>query len=118
MTIDEMKEIYQETRKANVEDIAAPFGLGCSKRRPRHKSNNVIDARWVITWKRVGRNVGVKCRFIVRGFKDNCQDLDVFAGAVSSSGQRFDNAVAAGNFDFILVSFDVSQVCAKGLTFK
>ena len=52
------------------------------------------------------------------GFKDKFQDLDTYAGTTSRSGQRIANAVAAGNKDFILFSFDVSQAFAKGLTFE
>ena len=40
------------------------------KRYPRAKAHNIIDARWVITWKRIEGNVGVKCRLAVRGVKD------------------------------------------------
>ena len=63
-------------------------------------------------------NVGVKCRFIVRGFKDKYQDFDTYAGTTSRSGQRIVNAVVAENEDFILFSFDVSQAFANGLAFE
>ena len=66
----------------------------------------------------IGGNVGVECRLTVRGFKDEFQDLDAYAGTTSRSGQRLVNAVAAENEYFILSSLDVSQAFAKGLTFK
>ena len=55
-------------------------------------------------------NVGVKCTLVVRGIKGEFQDSDTYAGTTSRSGQRFANAVAAGNQEFILSSCDVSQV--------
>ena len=63
-------------------------------------------------------NVGIKCRLIVRGFKDRFQVFDIYAGATSRSGQRLVNAVAVGSPGFILSSFDVSQAFAKGMTFE
>ena len=46
------------------------------------------------------------------------QDLDTYAGTTSRSGQRFANAVAVGNLQFILFSFDVGQAFAKGMAFE
>ena len=59
-------------------------------------------------------NVGVKCRFIVRGFRGQFQDFHIYVGASSRSGQRLVNAVVFENGDFILFSFYVSQAFAKG----
>lgn len=118
MTTDEIKEHYQKVRKAKIKQIAGSYDLGCSKRWPGHRSNSIIDARWVVTWKIVEVNVGVKCGFTVRGFNDKLQDLDTYAGAISRSGQRFVNAVAVGNPDFILFSLDVGQAFAKSMTFE
>ena len=66
---EEIYENYAEVRKAKVKGMAGPFGLECFKRWRTHKSDNIIDARWVVTWKMVEGNVGVKCRFAVRGFQ-------------------------------------------------
>ena len=113
IAIYEIKANYQEVRKAKVKAIAGLYGLGCFKRYFRQSSNNIIDARWATTWKMIEGNVRVNCSFAVRGFTDTFQDLDVYAGATSWSGQRFANAVAAGNPDFIILSLDVSQVFAQ-----
>lgn len=118
MTIDELKENYVEVRNAKVKEIPGPFDLGCFKRWPRYRSKNFIDVRWVIAWKVIEDNVGVKCRLIVRGFNDKLQDLDTCAGTTSRSGQRLVNVVVAENPGFILFTFDVSQVFAKGMTFE
>lgn len=42
----------------------------------------------------------------------------MYAGTISTSGQRCVNAVAAEIKDFILFRLDVSQVCANGLAFQ
>ena len=80
--------------------------------------HDIIDARWVIIWKVIDGNVGVKCRLTVRGIKNEFQDLDTYAGTTSRSGRRFVNAVAAGNENFILFSFDLTKAFAKGLAVK
>ena len=113
MAREEIAESWEEVFAAKVKEIAWLYELGCFKQWPRWRSDNTIDARWVITWKMVEGNVGIKCRFIVRGFKDKCQDLDIYAGTTSRSGQRLVNAVSAEEPGFILFSFDLSQVFAK-----
>ena len=118
MTREEINENWKDVSVAKVKEIAGLYDLGCFKRWPRHKSDNIIDARWVITWNVIEGNVGIKCRLIVRGFKDKFQDLDIYAGSIPRSGQRLVNAVAAENPEFILFSFDVSQAFAKGMTFE
>lgn len=63
-------------------------------------------------------NVGINCRLAVRGFKDQFQDSDTYAGATRRAGQRLVDAAAADNFDFILFCFDVSKSFAKGMAFE
>lgn len=97
MTTDEIMANYQEVRKANVTEINGLFELGCFQRWPRSRSHKMIDG-----------NLGANCMLTVRGFKDEFQDLDAYAGTTGRSGQRLVNAVAAENPDFILFSLDVS----------
>ena len=118
MTKEEILDNWKDVSKAKVKEIIGLYDLECFKRWPRHKSNNIIDARWVFTWKMIDGAVGVKCRLIVRGFEDRFQDLDTYAGATSGSAQRLVNAVAAGHKEFLLFRFDVSQAFAKELTFE
>ena len=106
---DEIQDIHQEVRNAKVKEVAGPFHLGCFKRWPGIRKNNIIDARWVATWKSIEGNVGVECGFAVRGSKVKFQDLDIYAGTISRSGRRSANAVAAGHPEFILFSLDVGQ---------
>ena len=114
MTKEEIAIIWEDVEAAKIKDINGLYDLGCFQRHPRAKSHNIIDARWVITWKMIECNVGAKCRFTARGCKGKFQDFDIYAGAISRSGQRLVNALAADNEDFILFSFDVGQASAKG----
>lgn len=114
MAKDEIQEEWQSFSKAKAKDIAWLYDLGCFKRWPRHKSNDIIDARWVITRRVIEGNVGAKRRLTVRGFNDKFQDLVTYAGATSRSGQRLVNAAAAENKDFALFSVDVIGHSQKG----
>ena len=118
MAKEEIQQNWQDFKQAKVKEINGLYDSGCSQRHPRHKSHDIIDARWVVIWKMIEGNVGVNCRFALRGFKYKFQDLDNYAGTSCRSSQRFVNDVAAENEDFILFSFDVGQACAKGLTFE
>ena len=100
MTIEEINDNWQEVSKATVKEISGLYDLGCFKRYPRHKSHNIIDDRWVITWNMTDGSVGIKCRSAVQGFKGKFQDLDIYAGATSTSGLVI--AVAAENPDFVI----------------
>ena len=88
MTKDEMVANLQDVNTTKAKEINGVFVLGCFQRYLRAKAHDIIDARWVITWKMIEGSVGVKCRLIVRGFKDRFQDLDAYAGTTSKSGQR------------------------------
>lgn len=110
----EIQENHQEVRKVKVREFNGLYGFGCSKRRPRNKSHNAIDARWGATCKMIGGNVGAKCRLTVRCFNDKFQDLYTYVWTISRSGKRVANAIAAEHQDVVLFSFDVSQVFANG----
>ena len=84
---------------------------------PRHL--NVIDARWVLRWKRGpdGKRV-IKARLTVRGFKDlQAAEVSTFAGTTTRWGQRLVCSLVA-NHGWDLFSADVGAAFLKGLTFK
>ena len=118
MAKEEIVADWQDVSTAEVKGTKGFFALGCFQRCVRDTAHNIIDARWVVHPKMIGGNVGVKCGLTVRGFKDQFPDLDTDAGTTSRSDQRIVNAVASGNDDFILFSFDVGQAFAKGMTFE
>ena len=118
LTNEEIKANSFPIGEAKLKEIKGLFELGCFKRVPRASCRNIIDARWVITWKLIDGVVAIKCRLTARGFKDKMQELETYAGTTSRYGQRIVNAIAAEHEDFVLFSFDVSQAFAKGMTFK
>ena len=98
--------------------------LDCFERCPRRNARNIVDTRWVITWKNkidpitLKAKVVVKCRIAVRGFKDRCVELETYAGTATRNGQRIVNSIVAQQEDFVLFSFDISKAFAKGMTFE
>ena len=118
MIREEIAENWVDVSKAKVKEMVGVYELGCFKRWPRYRSNSIIDASWVTTWKMIGGNVGDICRLTVRDFKDQFQDLDAYVGTTGRSGQRLVNAVSVENPELILFGFDVSQAFAKGFAFE
>ena len=106
-----------EIRTCKYAEILAVFDLDCFKRMPRRLARNLVDTRWVITWKIKDGKLIIKCRITMRGFKDRCTDLETYAGTASRAGQRMVNSACAQHDDFVLFSFDVSAAFAKGMTF-
>ena len=77
----------------------------------------MIDARWVLKWKKVDDQSLIHARLVVRCFKDlQATELSTFAGATSRWGQRFVNIIAVHK-GWKLFSADVSQAFLRGLTF-
>ena len=118
LTREEILANPEPINAGKLKEIQGLFDLGCFVRCPRAQCKNIIDARWVTTWKMVDGILSIKCRLTARGFKDKMQELETYAGTTSRSGQRLVNLVAAQEEDFVLFSFDVSQAFAKGMTFK
>ena len=114
---DKVKHIT-EIRTCKYAEILALHDLGCFRRMLRSQSRNMVDTRWVITWKIKDGKLVIKCRITMRGFKDRCTDLETYAGTASRAGQRMVNSVCAQHEDFVLFSFDVSAAFAKGMTFE
>ena len=101
MATHEVKEDWRDVNTAKNKQVIGLYDSGCFKRRPRNTSYSIICARWVTICKLIEGNVVVKCRLVVRGFKDKLQDLDTYAGATSRPGKRLANAVAVENPEFV-----------------
>lgn len=118
METEEVRAFPAVVDAGKLKEIQGLYELGCFTRNPRASCRNIIDSRWLITWKMVEDQLGIKCRLTTRGFKGRMQDLETYAGTTSRSGQRIVNLIAAEHSDFVLFSFDISQAFAKGMTFK
>ena len=77
---------WQDVNKANVQEIDGLFDFACFQRYPRNKAHDIIDARWVNTWKVIEGSVGIRCGLVVRGFNDRFQDFVTYVGTISRSG--------------------------------
>lgn len=115
LTSEEKLKYPEHINKSKLKEIKGLYDLGCFERRRRDQCTNIIDARWVATWKLVEGILDIKCRLTVRGFKDRMQELETYASTTSRSGQRIVNLIAAQHDYFVLFSFDVSQAFAKGM---
>ena len=118
LTKEELIKHKVEVGVGKFKELSGLHGLGCFERFPRKDSRNRVDTRWVINWKWVDGKLIIKCRLIMRGFRDRDQDLETFAGTATRSGQRVVNSITIQHPDFVLFSLDVSQAFAKGLTFE
>ena len=82
---------------------------------------NLVDGRWVLTWKLIenelGKEVkGVKGRWTLRGFEDQQTHVETFSGTVTRFGSRsVDTQAVQEAVD--LWSFDIIGTFLKGLTF-
>ena len=117
MTKEEVADKRCDVSKATVNEIIGLYKFGCFTRWPRHSSNNIIDARWVITRKMSGGNVGIRCPLTI-AFNDKFQDPDIYASATIWFGRPLANIVAIEGPGFVLFNFDVSGASAKGMIFE
>ena len=120
MNIITMAEALQheaECIEAMLEELRRWATLGAFKRFPRAQSHNVLDARWVLKWKRIGKERKVRARMTVRGYKDaQASMLNTFAATASRWGQRLTCSVAV-QLGWKLFSMDISQAFLRGLPF-
>lgn len=108
-----------ESNKQKLAELQGLIELECFQRILRSEARNLVDARWVITWKRKPEGTVVKCRITMRGFKDKNEDLLTYAGTATSYGQRVVNCIMAQHLqEWVLFSLDVSKAFAKGLSFE
>ena len=97
---------------AMIKEIKSWSSLGTWRPQSRKEIGNIIDARWVLRWKRGpdGKRV--------RGFKDLQQaDVATYAGTATRWGQRLVCSIVA-NEGWQFFSADVGAAFLKGLTFK
>ena len=118
LTPQEIQSNQGKVDAGKFKELVGLFDLGCFGRMRKSEAHNIVDTRWVITWKWIDGVLSIKCRITMRGFKDRDQSYETFAGTASRAGQRIVNTMVAQDDDMELFSFDVSQAFAKGLTFE
>ena len=85
-------------------------------RSPRKLARNLLQSRWVLKWKEINKQRQVKGRLVVQGFRDR-QEVSNFAGTTSRWGQRA-VLIIATQYNWPLVSADVSEAFLRGLSFE
>jgi hypothetical protein len=106
--------------QAKYKELRQLFDLDCDHRMMRRQAKNLIDVRWVTTWKRYNEDEAwiIKARMTLRGFKDSWQDLETYAGTASRWSQRFLPMISVLHPGFDIWNLDVSGAFAKGLTWE
>ena len=92
---DELMKNEPQVDAGKLKELKSLFDLGCYDRFPRKQARNLVDTRWVITWKYFEGKLIIKCRLTMRGFKDLDPVIETFAGTASRAGQRLVNSVVA-----------------------
>ena len=105
-----------DCRVSMVKELARWHKHGAWERAPKSSANNLLTSRWVLKWKKIAGQKAIKSRLVVQGFKDN-QEVKNFSATTSRWGQRL-ILICAVQFDWELVSADVSEAFLRGLTFE
>ena len=64
----EAQKYPQQVQQAMIEELQRWLSLGAFERMPKEVAQNVIDARWVLKWKKVYDQWRIQARLVVRGF--------------------------------------------------
>ena len=115
----DIQQNFEDVKKAKIKELTDLYELGTFVRMLRSQAKNIVDTRWVLTWK-LGEDAlrKIKARFTMRGFKDRQEWMETFAGTASRWSQRLINSVCCTHANFELYSIDVSVAFAKGMTFE
>ena len=60
-TKEELLENRSRASEGQLQEINGLDDLKCFKRLPRKQAKNIVDTRWVITWKRAENQETIKC---------------------------------------------------------
>lgn len=86
------------------------------RRRSLKGSENLLQSRWVLTWKEMKNVRGIKARLVVQGFLDK-QSVSNYSGTTSRWGQRL-IIILSVQMNWSLLSLDVSEAFLRGITFQ
>ena len=114
----EQQANWPKVQAGMLKEFRSWHSLGSWQKILRKHAKNIIDSRWVITWKLINGVKDIKARLVVRGFKDQQgEELNTSASTASRWGQRIVNQVVVEE-EWDLFSFDVSTTFLQGLTFQ
>ena len=116
LTRDEALANVSKCKTAMVKELLRWNGHNAWKRYPRAQAKNALISKWVLKWKVINGSRDIKARLVVQGFRD-LQTVQNFAGTTSRWGQRL-VLITAVQFQWAVLSADVSEAFLRGLTFK
>ena len=111
----EALEHSQECRDAMLKELGRWHSHRAWERLPLAKAHNALTSKWVLKWKPIDKVRTIKARLVAQGFKD-VQATQNYAATTTRWGQRLVLLLAA-QFEWDLVSADVSEAFLRGLTF-
>ena len=115
LTREEALQNADRCRTAMVKELVRWQTHDAWKRVPRHSATNALTSKWVLTWKQISGSRQVKARLVAQGFKDK-QPVKNYAATTTRWGQRLVLAFSV-QFDWELISADVSEAFLRGITF-
>ena len=81
---EEARKYPNEVRRAMLEEFQRWLNLGAFERMPKEDASNLIDARWVLKWKKIDDKYVIQAQLVVRCFEDlQASQLSTFAGTTS-----------------------------------
>ena len=89
---------WQLVKESMLKELKSWNQLGSWEKIDRNDAKNIIDSRWVVTWKMIDGKKGIKSRLVVRGFNESQADeLNTSASTASRWGQRIVNQAVVEN---------------------
>ena len=131
LTKDEIAQYKDQVDAAKLTELLKWIELKTFRRLNRKDGTNILDGRWVLTWKqkyvapeKAGDKLSfewiIKARLTARGFKDLQIDEDkvaTYSGTANRVSQRIINCQAAQT-KTVLFSFDIGAAFLRGVTFQ
>ena len=113
---EEWYDVVREAKRSELVGIMKHDAMRCVKK--LSCSTKSISSRWVLTWKMINGDLGVKTRLVIKGFLDPQVNQIITASATASALSHRMLASYAVNHALKVVSYDVSQAFLQGLLLK
>ena len=116
-TLDMIDGIVDTCRICRTWARLPSLGFQCFERQKRSEARNVIDVRWVFTWKIKQGKRFIRARLCIRGFKDTGSDQDV---NTSPTATRFSQRLLVSETAarrWSLASTDIPKAFLQGISY-